>query len=300
MWIGSLYSYDNKECAGRRFPFRLKAHYLIFLYLLPVTDEEPDSDDQTESDDRSDADYQPSRVSDGDEQKDKEVPKTDVAAIVDDKEDAKNKVEVIDKKEGQDKNKEQTQAINGDEEKDDEDDLVIIDTADQSLKKDKKADKAADPKESAVEQQKVLLEGPQEDTKLDKQSDDEAQGQTDKISEEAHFEPTKQHAIAGEPDSPLTTTTKLENDTEVSHSHQITSLPPPRPAGEINLEMFKYSTDVWYRAHRDIIDFHKELLGWDPEHYMKHCTLPTLSLPPPVPGDTAGFKPGSFSDSEGA
>jgi hypothetical protein len=300
MWIGSLYSYDNKECAGRRFPFRLKAHYLIFLYLLPVTDEEPDSDDQTESDDRSDADYQPSRVSDGDEQKDKEVPKTDVAAIVDDKEDAKNKVEVIDKKEGQDKNKEQTQAINGDEEKDDEDDLVIIDTADQSLKKDKKADKAADPKESAVEQQKVLLEGPQEDTKLDKQSDDEAQGQTDKISEGVHVEPMKQHATAAEIVSAPAPKTKPQNNTVASHSNQITSLSPPKPAGEINLEMFKYSTDVWYRAHRDIIDFHKELLGWDPEHYMKHCTLPTLSLPPPVPGDTAGFKPGSFSDSGGA
>jgi hypothetical protein len=270
------------------------------LYLLPVTDEEPDSDDETETDDQSDADYQPSRVSDGDEQKDKDVPKTDVAAFVDGKEEAKNKDEVVDKKEAQGKEKGPAEAISDDKERGDEDDLVIVDTADQSIKEDKQADKVVDPEASEVEQQKVLLEGYQEETKLDKQSDAAEQVQTDKIVEGARVEPTKQHAIAGEPDSPLTTTTKLENDTEVSHSHQITSLPPPRPVGEINLEMFKYSTDVWYRAHRDIIELHKELLRWDPETYITHCALPTLSLPPPVPRDTAGFRPGLFSDSDGA
>lgn len=247
-----------------------------------------------------DADYQPSRVSDGDEQKDKDVPKIDVSAFVDDKEEKKNKDGVVDKKEGQDKEKGLAEVIDGDEEKDEEDDLVIVDTADQSLKEDKQADKVVDPKNDAVEQQKVLPERTQVETKLDKQSDDEAQGQTDEIVEGAYVEPTKQHATAAEIVSSPTPKIKRQNTTVAPHSNRNTSLPAPRLAGEINLEMIKYSTDVWYRAHRDIIEFHKELLGWDPEHYMKHCTLPTLSLLPPVPRDTAGSRPGLFSDSDGA
>lgn len=203
----------------------------------------------------------------------------------------------MDKKEGQDKNKEQTQAINQGKEGDDEDDLVIIDAADQPGEEDKQADKVIDPEASTVEQQTVVTERTQEDSKLDKQSDEE---QTDKISEEAQFEPTKQLATAAEVDSPPATKAKSQNNTVALHSNQITSLPAPRPAGEINLEMFKYSTDVWYRAHRDIIELHKELFRADPAAYMKHCTPPWVeSLPPPIPGDTAGFRPGLFSDSDG-
>lgn len=268
-------------------PFPAKG-LLICLYLLPVTDEEPDSDDETETDDQSDADYQPSRVSDGDEQKDEDVPKTDVAAVADYKEENENKNEGVDKKEAQDKEEGLAEVINQGKEGHDEDDLVIIDTADHPVEADRQADKAIDPKKSAIEQQKVLLEGPQEDTKLDKQSDDEAQGQTDKIVAETHAEPTEQLATAAEIVSSPTPKTKRQNTTVAPHSNRNTSLPAPRLAGEINLEMIKYSTDVWYRAHRDIIEFHKELLGWDPEHYMKHCTLPTLSLLPPVPETRLG------------
>jgi hypothetical protein len=275
------------------------------LYLLPVTDEEPDSDDETESDDRSDADYQPSRVSDGDEQKDKDVPKTDAAVVVDDKEEEKNKSEVQDKKESQDKDKEPTQVINDDKEKDEEDDLVIIDGADQSLKEDKKAatEEAVDPKGRADDQAEVSLEGIEGHTKFYEQWTAAIRKQIDKLDksvEGAHVKPTKQHATAGEVDSPPITKEKFGNVTGAPSSSLPIGPPLPRPAGEINLEMFKYSTDVWYRAHRDIIEFHKELLGWDPEHYMKHCTLPTLSLPPPVPRATAGSKSGLFSDSDGA
>jgi hypothetical protein len=106
----------------------------------------------------TDDDYEPSEVTDGGEQKDKEVPKTDVAAIVEDKEEVKNKGEVVDKKEDQDKIKGPTEVINQGKEGDDEDDLVIIDGADQSIKKDKKADKVFDFEASAVEQQKVSPE----------------------------------------------------------------------------------------------------------------------------------------------
>lgn len=273
---------------------------MICLYLLPVTDEEPDSDNETVPDDESDADYQPSRVSDDDEQKDKDVPKADVAAIVDDKEEEKNKNEVVDKKEDQDKIKGPTEVINQRKEGDDEDDLVIVDTADQSVEDDKQADKVVDPEKSEVKEDNKSSEGAQEDTQLGQQPGAAVQAQTDEIVEGARVESTKQHAIAGEADSPPTTTTRLENDTGASHPSQISGPPPPRPAGEINLEMFKYSTDVWYRAHRDIIELHKELFRADPAVYIKHCTPPWVeSLPPPIPGDTAGSRPGLFSDSNG-
>ncbi|KAG7561839.1 hypothetical protein FFLO_02740 [Filobasidium floriforme] len=257
------------------------------------TDGRVNDDDQIEPDDESEADYQPFRVSDGDEQKEKDVPKIDVAAVVGDKQENKNKEEVTDKKEGQLKDKESTPVIDDDKEKDEEDDLVIIDAADQSLKEDKKA---------ATDQAELSLEGIEAHTKFYEQWTAAICKQIDKLDksvEGAHVKPTKQHATAGEVDRPPITKANPQNNTEVSHFNQVTSLPPPRPAGEINLEMFKYSTDVWYRAHRDIIELHKELLDCDPEHYMKHCTLPTLSLPPPVPLDTAGLKPGLFSDSDG-